>query len=358
MRSTNSALLERWLGAEKCEELSYNMRGWYGPPIALHGVPGAVYATGDGDFVGEIRAGFETNYMDRAIDLARRLKRAARVATGIQKQRLNAGFTSVGDLINEATVGGKRQTLSFNKVGVAGAATATNTLWPSGTVPAAGGVGPAWASPAVCSSATVGALPFTNPAPGDTTYVVSTVTASSAASHALLLVDRLIHASPSLLVTTLQSNTMTPPRHTSGVGNFMSLETTTVLAATAHNITIAANSGASTSTFAGRASATAGSMDMLLGHWFCPINSGNTITNVTGFTTNVAVATGAVTLSINHPKAWMTHPVANMYVVIDGVSTAFNLVRVEDNACLSFIEPVKPAATATTYTGQIVLVSG
>lgn len=56
MRSTHSQQLERWLGHANVDHLSRSMRNWYGPPIAVHGVPGCVYATGDGDFIGESAA--------------------------------------------------------------------------------------------------------------------------------------------------------------------------------------------------------------------------------------------------------------------------------------------------------------
>ena len=61
---THSDRLERWLGADQVARVSAAMRGWYGPPIAVHGVPGAVFATRDGDFIGEIRAGQEVGGVD------------------------------------------------------------------------------------------------------------------------------------------------------------------------------------------------------------------------------------------------------------------------------------------------------
>ena len=58
MQHTHSDRLERWLGAEKVAQMSAAMCNphakWYGKPIAVHGVPGQVYATRDGDFIGAI----------------------------------------------------------------------------------------------------------------------------------------------------------------------------------------------------------------------------------------------------------------------------------------------------------------
>src|SRR3972149_3518407 len=62
--SVHSGRLERYLGTERVEYLSRTMRGWYGPPVALLDVPGAVRMTGDGDFVGQ----FDRGYFVGAVD--------------------------------------------------------------------------------------------------------------------------------------------------------------------------------------------------------------------------------------------------------------------------------------------------
>jgi len=61
---------------------------------------------------------------------------------------------------------------------------------------------------------------------------------------------------------------------------------------------------------------------------------------------------------LGHPIAFMPIPIANMVCIIDGIMTAFNLVRIFDNACLAFLEVTKPSTTATTYTGQFQTVAG
>ena len=68
--STHSGRLERWLGKDKLESLSASMADWYGPPIAVAGVPGSVFIHKGGDFRGEIRDGFEMSVLDRAADCA------------------------------------------------------------------------------------------------------------------------------------------------------------------------------------------------------------------------------------------------------------------------------------------------
>src|SRR5574337_104316 len=118
-RPVHSGQLERWLGAEQVAKVSEAMRLWPGPPIGIHGVPGAVYATAGGDFAGVLEAGFETSSLDRAYEIVKRMRRGWRFAT--RSQQLNTGFASLSDLISEAT-GGKRYEFQFQKIGNAGVA--------------------------------------------------------------------------------------------------------------------------------------------------------------------------------------------------------------------------------------------
>ena len=70
------------------------------------------------------------------------------------------------------------------------------------------------------------------------------------------------------------------------------------------------------------------------------------------------VATGVINFVIGHPIAWMPSPVANIMCIADGINTAFNLVRVFDDAALAIIQATAASATATTYSGQFVTVAG
>jgi hypothetical protein len=72
MSLVHSQRLERWLGTQQVEDLSRGMRGWYGPPIAVAGVPGEVYANSDGDFSGKLRCGELMSGVDWAVDQLRR----------------------------------------------------------------------------------------------------------------------------------------------------------------------------------------------------------------------------------------------------------------------------------------------
>lgn len=374
MKSTHSDRLERYLGKSKCEELSGLMKGWYGPPIALHGVPGKVYMTGDGDFIGECRAGFEMNLLDHATDLQRRVKRALRVCSERERHRLNAGFSSLSDLISEATSGGKKQDLYFRKTGLTSIAYATHTLWRLGDLPQAGGAGSAAPGGRAPDKSTTGAFnALNNAAGGDTLHIVSSFTTSATAGYSLLLYDRIFDVAKTMNSNATETVSGVPTRYQSTTpsnaayagGNFLFVEVGgTALANTAHNWTTCTytDQGGNASTLpslTGVAQAATDRLDHPNNQWFAPLEAGDVgIQTLTQMQCSTTVATGAINFVIGHPIAWIVHPLANQVMVMDYINTAFNLTRVFDDACLSFLVPQAPATSAMTFTGQITLVSG
>lgn len=371
-RSVHSGRLERYLGDAKCEELSGLMKNWYAKPIALNGVPGAVYVGKDGDFVGDFREGWETNFVDRAVIIKNRLARAMRIATRENQNQLNAGFASLSDLIAEAT-GGKKQTISYQKVGPTGVIAATSSLWRVGNMPAAGATPSAAPGGNAPTQATTGSLTYTNAASGDTLHLVSSTGVASVAGMSLLLYDRIFHVAKTMNSTATEAVTGVPTRYqnTTGSGpdvvkgNFLFVEVGgTALAATAHNWTVCTytdQDGAASTlpSLTGNSGAIVDRLDHPTGQWFAPLAAGDTgIRTLTQMQCSAAVATGAVNFVIGHPIAWMVHPLANQVVVMDYVNTAFNLERIFDDACLAFLEPMKNATTATTFSGIINVVSG
>jgi hypothetical protein len=108
MKSTHPDRLQRWLGEQGTANISTRMRGWYGPPIAVAGVPGNVYACGDGDFVGECRGGYEATAEDYLRELAIKTRRAIRRVSQRRSTLMMPGFASLADLISEGNGGKKR----------------------------------------------------------------------------------------------------------------------------------------------------------------------------------------------------------------------------------------------------------
>lgn len=368
MASTHAAQLERWLGRDAVERVSVAARGWYGPPIAVAGVPGNVRVCGDGDFIGRIRAGAFTSAVDRAASLAKRLAGGVRALAGGGK--LCTGFASLSDLIAERTAG-KGRRFDFLKAGTTGVVAATNTLWFVGNQPAAGAAAGAAPGGTVPTDATTGSWPFTNPGSPDTQHFVTGEPTATVAGNTLLLYDRLFSVTKTMNSTTTEAVSGVPTRYqaTSGAdaaaGNFLMIECRTVLAATAHNWTVctytdeSGNTGATLPSVTGNSGNIVNRLDQPTGSWFCPLASGDTgIKALTQMQCSAAVATGAIDFTIGHPIAFMPCPVANMICIRDGINTAFSLERIFDDACLALLEINKPATTATTYAGAFLTVAG
>jgi hypothetical protein len=368
---THSQRLERWLGAENVDSVSRAMRDWYGPPIALHGAPGQVWAAKGGDFVGAIDAGYEASALDRFADIHKRevTRRRARLARAWKQ---HGAITSLDECIAAVAAGGRRD-FNFNKAGSTGVAGVTNSLWGVGSMPAAGANAanaPGGESP---TDATTGAFTFDNPSSG-TQHVLMGYPVASVAANTLLLYDRLFQVNKTMNSTATEAVTGTQSRYASTTagaadsaeGNFLFIEVGgTALAATAHNWTVctytdqSGNTGATLPSVTGNSGAIVRRLDHPTSQWFAPLASGDTgIRYLTQMQCSAAVATGVINFVIGHPLAWMPCPIANHVCVYDGVTSSFSLVRVMDDAALAFLEICKPATTATTYTGQFSTIRG
>lgn len=374
MRHTHSDRLERWLGADKVAQLSAAMCNrdakWYGKPIAVHGVPGLVYATKAGDFIGAIDAGYEVSAIDRAEDIIRRHHRMQRAR--MARVRRQSGAIGSLDQALAAYFGGGNRTFSFNKAGTTGVVGATNTLWFVGSQPAAGSAAAAAPGGTVPTDATTGSWAFDNPSSGTQHFVFGNPIASVAAN-TLLLYDRLFSVAKTMNSSTTEAVTGVPTRYqstTAGAAdsaenNFLMIECRTALAATAHNWTVCTytdqsnNTGATLPSVTGNSSNIVNRLDQPVGTWFCPLASGdNGIRNLTQMQCSAAVATGAIDFTIGHPIAFMPCGIANFVCEKDGLTTSISLERIFDDACLAFLEICKSATTATTYNGTFTTLRG
>lgn len=375
MPSVNSSQLERFLGPEALEQISASMARWYGPPVAMAHVPGNVWAQPGGDFSGRIAAGGFATAACLVEDLGRRAKRALRRWSRRQLTTSNAGFSSLSDLISETTVAGKRQDLFFQKAGTTRVVGATNSLWRVGNQPAAGTAASAAPAGVAPTRATLGALPFNNAAVGgDTTHFVGAQgLLATAAPTALLMYDRIYSVAKTMNSTATEAVSGSPTRYQNTVagsvdsaeGNFLFVECGTALAATAHNWATclytnqAGTTGRTLPTLAGNSANIANRIDHPVGQWFAPLAAGDIgIRALTQMQCSAAVATGTIDFVIGHPIAWLPFPALGLPSIVDGINTAFNLVRIFDDACLAFLEPFAAATTASTYTGTVTAVAG
>ena len=368
--STHSGRLERWLGPQ-AEVLSAVGRDWYGPPIPIIGVPGKVYlrgGPGGGDFVGRIEGGYFGNLYDFA---RQRIRAALRRTARRQFCTASMGFASLGDLIAEASAG-KKRVFVYQKLGGQGVVGGSNTVWYRGSTPPTGATAGGVPAGSVCDDTTTGSFAFTNPAAPDTQHLTRWDSSSSVAATTLMLYDRLYAVEATMNDNTAQAVTGVPSRYQSTTGtdpdyvggNFLFVECREALPATDHNWTVCTykdqDDAASTlPSVAGVASCGAHRLDLPVGYWFAPLEAGDVgIKALTQLQCSAAVAGGNIAFAIGHPLGILAHPLANLFWSLDGVTGAFNLNRVFDNACLAFLELAKPGTGTTAYTGLFETVSG
>lgn len=365
MRTTHAQRLERWLGAPMVEEMSASMRNWYGPPIPIMNVPGRVYAMRGGDFVGPIRGGYFGGLADYVESRAKSIAHRFAIRQG---GLAHMGFSSLGDLISEATRGGKRQDYHFEKTAITNAAT-NQSMWrangwpPAGTFPASGGGSSGASISGDSTSALGGAVNQVNASTGDTLHLVSACVHNATSGQILLIYDRLWDAANILHTTTgNQAFSSVPARYqdTTACGSFITLEVVGTLGSTAHNATITYMDENGNTAEAGSAQAvTASSVaDRLpLPEWFYRLNAGDLgVRKVTNIAFS-AVSSGTSCLTIGHPLAIAPVNGGGTPILFDGINSAFNFVRIYDGACIAF-QCMQFNSANTTYRGQLVLVSG
>lgn len=363
---THSHRIERWLGAAEAERLSKAMQGYHdSTPIPIANVPGAVCVNSDGEFVGRILAGSEASLHDRMKDALRRQRLHRFIRYG-KASRQHGGFSSLSDLINEMSVNGKAQYFTLAKTGVTGVANIANSLWDVGAVPAAGGTSAA-AAGSTPDNTTTGGLLQANAAGGDTLHFIGATMTATVGNNLLLMYDRYYQANHNL-TTDPQSITGVSSRYqdTTSKGTFITVFVTTALGAGTPTLTLTymdqdgnTAEAAAAQTIVGSAIARRFPFAASVGNgWFIPLNSGDTGVRKLTNSDLSATSTGNIDLVLGKPLVWIPTPVANQGVIIDGINSMINLVKIVDNACLAFMEINKGATTATSYNGQIILASG
>jgi hypothetical protein len=340
------------------------MRGWYGDPINLRDVPGSVWITKDGDFVGEFSRGYFMSAMDSLDEFARRFWReSGRPQYGMA----NAGFSSVSDALSRASQGFGQDRV-FTKVGPTGVTAVSDSLWRVGNQPIAGSAPAAAPGGTAFSSSSTGALAFANPAAGTNRLVGADVTCTGGNQN-LLVYDLIFGVNKTMASTATEAVTGVPTRYQSTTAtaedyagsNFLFVQVGgTALAATAHNWTVCTytdqdnNAGATLPSLTGNSAAIVDRYDHPTGQWFAPLASGDTgIKALTQMQCSASVATGVVWFMIGHPIGMLTFPLANMSMPFDWLTNRRQAPRVFDNACIAFIEPTKTSATSVTYNGWI-----
>ena len=359
------------MGKEAVAEMSSSMRNWYGPPIAIQGVPGNVVACAGGDFHGKILAGSEVSATERAETLLKKSEKARRLHVALRmKQAGMAGFTSLSDLQAEAKAG-KREDFSFYKTMPTGVTGVFSSCWGIGPLPAAGAnaaAAPGGESP---TSTTTGAFPMAAVST-DTRHFVYGESSNSLPDKSMLMYDRIFQVNTTMNSTATEAVTGVPTRYQSITvtnpdyigGNFLFVEVGgTALAATAHNWTVCTyldqdNAASTLPSITGNSGAIVRRLDHPASQWFAPLASGDTgIKALTQMQCSALVATGVINFVIGHPLAYMPHSAANLVCMVDGIITSFNLVRIFDNAAIAFLS-LSGQSAASNITGKFTTVAG
>lgn len=365
IRPAHAQRVETWLGREKIAHLQACMKGWYGRPICLLDVPGSLWITADGDFVGYVNGGGFGSVYDWVEDRFRRLWVAAgRPRYGFAP----AGFASISDALSRASQG-YSQRRQFTKVGPTGVVSVTSSLWRVGPQPIAGGAPGAAPDGTAFASSTTGALAFANPASG-TNHLVGADVSANIINNSLLVYDLLFGVVKTMASTATQSVTGVPTRYQSSTAtnadyagdSFLFIQVGgTALAATAHNWTVcqyrnqAGTDAQSLPSLTGNSAAIVDRLDHPAAQWFAPLASGDVgVMDLHQMQCSASVATGVIWFMIGHPLGFMSFPVINSVLPADWLTNRDQAPRVFDSACIAFLEPLKPATNATTYTGRLV----
>lgn len=373
-RHVHSGRLERWLGKDgiaRAETIMLHGGGygktWYGPPIYCLDLPGNIWLTKDGDFIGNLDRGGFYSALDAMADYAKRVWREA--GRQAHQPYAAAGFASISDALSRASAG-NRQFLNgaVAKTGATGVANVTSSLWRLGSMPAAGGAGSAAPGGRALTDATTGAMAFTNPASG-TLHLTGADFSASVVNNTLLLYDRIFDVAKTMNSTATESVTGVPTRYQSTTttaadyagGNFLFVEVgSPALAATAHNWTTClyrddANNDAQTlPSLTGNSGAIVDRLDHPTFSWFAPLAAGDVgIMDLNQMQCSAAVATGAINFVIGHPIGFMFFPQAGPLLPFDWLSNKDQAPRIFDDAALALLETNKPSTAATTYSGLI-----
>jgi hypothetical protein len=269
-----------------------------------------------------------------------------------------AGFASHNAIINAWSVDLRGQKLHFHKV-MAQSSTSNipASLWNATGNPSAGSYGSVGkANGRTCTSATTGAMPFTNASGGRTMHLIAgeVTTMTSSATGALVLVDRisdclLAHAEASGSITGLSATS----RLASGQGAQIFCEVQSAFSAASNTITFtytnqAGTGSRTTGSIVTSASAAVGRS--VNANLWQPLQSGDTgVRSIESVTLSSGTATGQYAVCLVRPLGSIPIGVNCITASRDFVLEMPNLERIYDDSCLQLIYIPSGGVTATMF---------
>ena len=360
------------IGEEALRNLHVTSKG-FTIPVPVAGTP--FYAVG-GDIINEPQR--MQDILGRRIHEFPNRREAARPVAWDKGGRAimpiaGGGFTSLSDLISEATTGGKTQIFNVTK-GASGTKVVGRgwSYWRLGAFPVAGAAGGTTGTGVARVRTDTGALGQANAGAGDTLHVTTVTGVCNVGANLLIMYDRLWDMTHTMTVDPRSCDAVNPPTRyqgsTTAPGNFLSGEVTTVLPAATPTITFnyvdeSGNNSAGSALSTIASAAAVNSIPFTAPYWFYPLIAGDTgirslQNSASAVDLSAAMASGVCTWFIGHPLMAIPSQTTNVPVVIDGINSAFNLTQVVDGACISFLESNVGATTTSTWNLTIQLVSG
>lgn len=277
-----------------------------------------------------------------------------------------AAITDLSDLINRQTGGnnGSPENVFFHKVPRVSGAAATAPIagrgcsfWTYDGMPAGGAVPTAADIP---TSATTGAIPFTNAGGTREKWLISTSIVPTVAG-VYLLYDRLLHIGGlNATLTTAQTIQGTHPgtpaltRNTGGEGNFAFYEIYTIIGATTTTLTMTYTNQAGTGSRTSTINIGATGFREVTRAQRIPLAAGDSgIQSIQQIQLAASTTTaGNFGITIARPIAWIPVGAAGVAGWRDYTTGLPGIPKIDNNACLSLIF-IPGAATAPEFFGMI-----
>lgn len=256
----------------------------------------------------------------------------------------------------DGLVAGSKQTINYYKASATSkGAGSFHSVWTTAGLPGAGAAAGS-AAGAACTNATTGAIPFSNPAGGNTEYLMG-FDLTGATAGTWFLYDRLVHTSTlSGTVTTAQTvNSAALTRYTTGDGVECWLEFYSATGATAVTATVSYTNQAGT---AGRSGSAAVVATTVAGQLIpVTLQAGDTgVQSVQSVTLSATTGTaGNFGITLLYRLAHASVSLVNTGCLLDWQATG--LPEIQSNACLAL--GVLCSATNTgIVTGLVKTVEG
>ena len=355
MGTAHAQRLENWFGKQWVESLSVAMKDFRHPVPIMGPVDGRIVVY-DGDFHGRINGG-----------------RAASLKDYLCNQH-GTGLSSLQDLRDKAA---RREEHMFLKdLAVAAPAIgATQSLFGVGTWPPAASPSSSPPGGSVHTNLTSGALPIRDDKTAETAHLKEMWVwqqrpgDSAIDFSAIMLYDSLFGVSINH-ATTSNSVTGVPTRYQTAAlapGNFLSGRVTTVLGATAHNITVTyvdqdGNTAEAGTAQAIRVSSAVNTCPFTQPKWWYYLNTvDNGLRNITNIALSAA-STGIVDWFIGHPIGICPVGTAGAdsgtFGIVDGVNSRFLMDRVFNGAALATMYMYALTTGAPDPAGKIIIARG